>query len=44
MSDPKMLTPEERIKELEQQLELMNQKAQLFTAAAGYALLRRHAP
>lgn len=30
MSDPKTLTPEQRIKELEQQLELMSQKAQFF--------------
>ncbi len=30
MSDPKTLTPEHRIKELEQQLELMSQKAQFF--------------
>lgn len=31
MSDPKTLTPEQRIKELEQQLELMSQKAQFET-------------
>lgn len=30
MSDPKTLTPEQRIKELEQQLELMSQKDQFF--------------
>ena len=30
MSDPKTLTPEQRIKELKQQLELMSQKAQFF--------------
>lgn len=30
MSDPKTLTPEQRIKKLEQQLELMSQKAQFF--------------
>lgn len=30
MSEPKTLTPEQRIKELEQQLELMSQKAQFF--------------
>ena len=30
MSDPKTLTPEQRIKELEQRLELMSQKAQFF--------------
>jgi len=33
MSDPNLpLTPEQRIKELEQQLEVMNQKAQFFEA------------
>lgn len=30
MSDPKALTPEQRIKELEQQLEQMSQKAEFF--------------
>ncbi|QFT20850.1 hypothetical protein FIV02_18350 [Pseudomonas sp. THAF187a] len=30
MSAPKTLTPEQRIKELEQQLELMSQKAHFF--------------
>ena len=32
MTDPKDLTPEQRIKELEQQLQLMSQKAQFFEA------------
>lgn len=35
MSDPKTLTPEQRIKELEQQLELMSQKAEFFEAVVG---------
>lgn len=30
MSDPKTLTPEQRIKELERQLELTSQKAEFF--------------
>lgn len=32
VTDPKNLTPEQRIKELEQQLQFMSQKAQLFEA------------
>lgn len=32
MSDPANLTPEQRIKELEQQLQVMSQKAQFFEA------------
>lgn len=32
MTDPKDLTPEQRIKELEQQLQFMSQKAQFFGA------------
>lgn len=32
MTDPKDLTPEQRIKELEQQLQFMSQKAQFFEA------------
>ena len=32
MSDTQPLTPEQRIKELEQQLDLMRQKAQFFEA------------
>src|SRR5690606_40199003 len=32
MTDPKELTPEQRIKELEQQLQFMSQKAQFFEA------------
>ncbi len=32
VTDPKDLTPEQRIKELEQQLQLMSQKAQFFEA------------
>jgi transposase-like protein len=35
MSDPKALTPEQRIKALEQQLELMSQKAEFFEAVVG---------
>lgn len=35
MSDPKTLTPEQRIKELEQQLELMSQKAEFFETVVG---------
>jgi hypothetical protein len=32
VTDPKDLTPEQRIKELEQQLQFMSQKAQFFEA------------
>lgn len=32
MTDPANLTPEQRIKELEQQLQVMSQKAQFFEA------------
>jgi transposase-like protein len=35
VSDPKTLTPEQRIKELEQQLELMSQKAEFFETVVG---------
>lgn len=35
MTDPANLTPEQRIKALEQQLQVMSQKTQFFEAAAG---------
>ena len=39
MTDPANLTPEQRIRELEQQLQVMSQKAQFFEAVGAFVLV-----